>query len=112
MAHLYKFRSYLERNFDFKTLVAFNYMCECLKSVILAVALLERRVTSVEEACALANLEQSFQFDRWGAFVKSIRLQSCELDVHCLLEIECPMGFLTFSCLNFANNFSLNGNST
>ena len=33
---------------------------------MLAVALLERRVESVEEACALANLEQSFQFDKWG----------------------------------------------
>ena len=63
---IHKFRAYLERNFDFKTLIAFNYMCECLKSVMLAVALLERRLQSVDEACLLANLEQSFQFDKWG----------------------------------------------
>jgi ATP synthase F1 complex assembly factor 2 len=63
---IHKFRSYLERNFDFRTLIAFNYMCECLKSVMLAVAVLERRIQSVDEACSLANLEQSFQFDKWG----------------------------------------------
>ena len=61
-----QFQQYLEANFDFANMVALNYMCECLKSVVLAVALLERRVSSVEEACELANLEQAFQFDKWG----------------------------------------------
>ena len=61
-----EFEAYLHKNFDLNTMIAFNYMCECLKSVILAVALLERRVESVEEACELANLEQAFQFEKWG----------------------------------------------
>lgn len=60
------FAQYLSKNFDLNTLIAFNYMCECLKSVILSVALLERRVESVEEVCSLANLEQAFQFEQWG----------------------------------------------
>lgn len=60
------FELYLERNFDFKTIIAFNFMCECLKSVILATALLERHLGTVEEAAGLANLEQSFQFEKWG----------------------------------------------
>lgn len=60
------FEQYLNKNFDLNTLIAFNYMCECLKSVILSVALLERKVESVEEACSLANLEQAFQFEQWG----------------------------------------------
>ena len=41
------FEQYLNKNFDLNTLIAFNYMCECLKSVILSVALLERKVESV-----------------------------------------------------------------
>ena len=60
------FVRFLDANFELNTLVAFNYMCESLKSVIVSVALLERRVASVDEACALANLEQAFQYDKWG----------------------------------------------
>ena len=57
---------FLERSFDLNTLIAFNYIVECLKSVILAVALLERRIQTVDEACRLAFLEQSHQYDKWG----------------------------------------------
>ena len=61
-----QFDKFLADSFDLNALIAFNYMCECLKSVILSVALLERRLSSVEEACALAMLEQSHQYDQWG----------------------------------------------
>lgn len=60
------FLKYLEQNFDLNTLIALNYMCECLKSVILSVALLERIIDNVEETCKLANLEQLFQNEKWG----------------------------------------------
>jgi ATP synthase F1 complex assembly factor 2 len=60
------FTSYLERNFNTNTLVAFTFIAECLKSVILTVALLERHVFTVEETCSLANLEQQHQYDQWG----------------------------------------------
>jgi ATP synthase mitochondrial F1 complex assembly factor 2 len=60
------FDKYLRTCFDFNSLVAFNYMCECLKSVIIPVALLERHISSVEEAVSLACLEQLHQYDQWG----------------------------------------------
>ena len=60
------FVKYLTKNFDLNTLIAFNYITECLKSVILTVALLERRIESVEEACDLSILEQRHQYDQWG----------------------------------------------
>lgn len=60
------FARYLEQNFNLNTLIAFDFMAECFKSVILTVALLERRVTTVDEACMLANLEQEHQYEQWG----------------------------------------------
>ncbi|RNA05527.1 ATP synthase mitochondrial F1 complex assembly factor 2 [Brachionus plicatilis] len=60
------FVKYLNKNFDLNTMIAFNYIAECLKSVILTVALLERKIESVEEACDLAVLEQQHQYDQWG----------------------------------------------
>lgn len=60
------FEKYLNSNFDFNSLIAFNYIAESLKSVILTVALLERFVPSVNEACILTNLEQFHQYDQWG----------------------------------------------
>jgi ATP synthase F1 complex assembly factor 2 len=60
------FLKYLDQNFDLNTLIALNYMCECLKSVILSVALLERAIDNVDETCKLANLEQLFQNEKWG----------------------------------------------
>ncbi len=61
------FVRFLDTKFELHTLMAFNFMCESLKSVVLSVALLERRVAGgVDEACALANLEQAFQYDKWG----------------------------------------------
>jgi ATP synthase F1 complex assembly factor 2 len=60
------FDKYLERNFSLSTLIAFNYLVECLKSVILTVALLERRVESVDECVRLSLLEQIHQYDQWG----------------------------------------------
>ncbi|CAF0890082.1 unnamed protein product [Brachionus calyciflorus] len=60
------FTKYLDKNFDLNTLIAFNYITECLKSTILTVALLERKIQSVEEACNLAVLEQQHQYDQWG----------------------------------------------
>jgi ATP synthase F1 complex assembly factor 2 len=60
------FLKYLDQNFDLNTIIALNYMCECLKSVILSVALLERAIENVSETCELANLEQLFQNEKWG----------------------------------------------
>ena len=61
-----KFDRFLVESLDINSLIAFNYMCECLKSVILSVALIERRVKTVEEACELSFLEQKHQYDQWG----------------------------------------------
>lgn len=60
------FNKYLDRNFTLNTLIAFNYMIECLKSVILGVALLERRISSVDECLNLTLLEHSHQYEQWG----------------------------------------------
>lgn len=60
------FEKYLQENFDLSSLIAFNYISESLKSVVLTVALLDRFVESVEEACILTNLEQEHQYDQWG----------------------------------------------
>lgn len=60
------FKKYLEESFDLNSLIAFNYISESLKSVILTVALIERFIPSVEEACSLANMEQEHQYDKWG----------------------------------------------
>lgn len=60
------FNHYLTSNFALATLVAFNYMVECVKSVILSVALLERRIASIDECLKLTLLEQSHQWEQWG----------------------------------------------
>ena len=60
------FTDYLTRNFNLNTLIAFTFIAECLKSVILTVALLERHVLTVEDACNLSMLEQQHQYEQWG----------------------------------------------
>lgn len=60
------FVKYLNKNFDLNTLIAFNYITECFKSVILTIALLERKIESIDDACNLALLEQKHQYDQWG----------------------------------------------
>lgn len=60
------FHHYLSRDFGLSSLMAFNYMAECLKSTIITVALLERYIPTVEEACRLAMLEQEHQYAQWG----------------------------------------------
>lgn len=60
------FNRYLRKNFALNTLIAFNYIVECLKSVILTVALLERRLQSVDDCVRLSLLEQIHQYDQWG----------------------------------------------
>lgn len=60
------FASYLTSNFTLSTLIGFNYLVECVKSVILSVALLERRVDSVDRSLALTLLEESHQWENWG----------------------------------------------
>ena len=60
------FEKFLNENFDLNSLIALNYISESLKSVILTVALLERFIPSVDEACVLTNLEQMHQYDQWG----------------------------------------------
>ncbi len=61
-----EFEEYLNKNFDLNSLIAFNYIAECLKSVILTVALLERYLPNIETACELSNLEHQHQYDQWG----------------------------------------------
>lgn len=60
------FNHYLKSDFTLSTLIAFNYMIECLKSVILSVALLEKRLESVDQCVRLTLLEQSHQWQNWG----------------------------------------------
>ncbi len=60
------FHQFLSRDFGLSSLMAFNYMAECLKSTIVTVALLERYISTVEEACQLAMLEQEHQYAQWG----------------------------------------------
>ncbi len=60
------FEQFLNKNFDLNSLIALNYISESLKSVLITIALLERFIPSVEEACVLTNLEQMHQYDQWG----------------------------------------------
>ena len=47
--------------------MAFNYIAECLKSVILTSALVERRLGGgADAACRVACLEQLQQLEQWG----------------------------------------------
>ncbi len=62
------FERFLNDNFDLSSLIALNFISESLKSVLITVALLERFVPSVEEACVLTNLEQMHQYDQWGKY--------------------------------------------
>ncbi len=66
------FKKYLEDNFDLNSLIAFNYISESLKSVVITVALLERFIPSVDEACLLTNIEQESQYDKWGSVLFSL----------------------------------------
>ena len=75
------FEKYLNSNFDFNSLIAFNYIAESLKSVILTVALLERFVPSVNEACILTNLEQFHQYDQWGLFYLNLHLYNLQFNL-------------------------------
>jgi len=63
---LNSFKHYLNNNFSLTSLIAFNYMSECLKSVVLTTALLERFIPTAEDACKIAGLEQEHQYDQWG----------------------------------------------
>lgn len=60
------FQEYLDKNFNFNCLIGFNYIAECLKSVILTTALLELHIETVDSAFSLSNLEQETQYDKWG----------------------------------------------
>lgn len=51
--------------YDLPSLVALNFVTENLKSTILSLATLKRRV-SVEEAISLSRLETEFQTSKWG----------------------------------------------
>lgn len=53
-------------SFNFNSLVAINFMCETLKSVILTMALLNGKISSVENACSLSLLETQYQQIKWG----------------------------------------------
>ena len=53
-------------SFDLQSLIAINHICENLKSVILGLALLNRKILNVDMACDLALLETQFQTNRWG----------------------------------------------
>lgn len=53
-------------SFNLNSLIAFNYICENLKSVILSLALVNQQIDTVEYACDLALLETQFQQRRWG----------------------------------------------
>ncbi|GAU93960.1 hypothetical protein RvY_05811 [Ramazzottius varieornatus] len=55
----------LLRSFDAWSLVGFQEISEALKSVILALALVERHI-SVETAVALSRLEEEYQIGHWG----------------------------------------------
>jgi len=61
------FSKYMLGSYDFASLIAFTFMSEGLKSVILSTALVEQQLPcGVEEACELANLEQIHQYENWG----------------------------------------------
>lgn len=60
---------YLENylnNFNLNALIALNFMCETLKSLIVSIALVERHIDDVNVACELALLEQMHQTSKWG----------------------------------------------
>lgn len=52
-------------SYDLPSLIALNFVVENLKSTILSLALLKRRL-SVEEAISLSRLETEFQTAKWG----------------------------------------------
>lgn len=52
-------------SYDLPSLIALNYVTENLKSAILTLALLKRKL-SVEDAISLSRLETEFQTSKWG----------------------------------------------
>lgn len=52
-------------SYDLPSLIALNYVTENLKSAILTLALLKRKL-SVENAISLSRLETEFQTSKWG----------------------------------------------
>ena len=61
---LRKMRDHLIK-YNLPSLIGFTFVCENLKSVILALALLERHI-DVEQAVSLSLLETEFQTKTWG----------------------------------------------
>lgn len=53
-------------SYDLQSLIAINHICENLKSVILGLALINRKIINIDMACDLALLETQFQTNRWG----------------------------------------------
>jgi ATP synthase F1 complex assembly factor 2 len=53
-------------SFDLNSLIAINFICENFKSVILSLALINRKINDIEGACDLALLETHFQTNKWG----------------------------------------------
>ncbi|XP_030841010.1 ATP synthase mitochondrial F1 complex assembly factor 2, partial [Strongylocentrotus purpuratus] len=56
---------HLETHSDW-ALVGYENAIECLKSLVLTFALMDREIT-VEEAASLSRLETEFQIDKWGS---------------------------------------------
>ena len=52
-------------SYDLPSLIALNFVAENLKSTILLLAILKRRL-SVEDAISLSRLETEFQTGKWG----------------------------------------------
>lgn len=107
-ANMNSFVKYLNKNFDLNTLIAFNYITECLKSVILTVALLERKIESVEEACNLAVLEQQHQYDQWGKVewyhdINEVELRSRVSAAVLFIYLSNNSKYLVKKNLNYAN---------
>ncbi|XP_004930951.1 ATP synthase mitochondrial F1 complex assembly factor 2 isoform X1 [Bombyx mori] len=90
-------RAVLARHFlsyDFAALTAINFGVEALKSPILMLACMERRVVP-EEAVLLARLEEEYQLERWGRVPWAHGLSQADLTarvsaalllVHCATE--------------------------
>lgn len=53
-------------SFNLNSLVAINFICETLKSVILTLALMNGKLDSVDTACTLSLLESQYQQIKWG----------------------------------------------
>jgi ATP synthase mitochondrial F1 complex assembly factor 2 len=90
-------------SFNLNALIAINYICENLKSVILALALINQKMSDTKTACDLAMLETQFQTSKWGKLEYHHTFD--EIDLRCRVNAAYLFFYFNTNFTSLKNKF-------